>query len=64
LLPDGAGAVIFCGGGITGFKAARWDTSTLPVPAQVLVYTLEEWDNLNRQSGRFAQMLKNEVIWV
>ena len=37
-------------------RAARWDATGLPVPADVLVYTSAEW---RRMSGRLR-----EVVWV
>lgn len=44
-------------------RAARWDTTGLPVPADVLVYTREEWDRLPR-GERFYQTLRREAVWV
>jgi len=38
-----------------------FDATELPVPVDLLVYTPEE---LRRLRGRFAQILKDEVIWV
>jgi predicted nucleotidyltransferase len=37
-------------------RAARWDATRLPVPADVLVYTRAEWE---RDSAR-----RREVVWV
>lgn len=44
-------------------RAAAWDATDLPVPADVLVYTAEEWQALSRQE-RFHQTLLREVVWV
>jgi len=44
-------------------RAALWDLTSLPVPADVLVYTEEEWRGLDPQS-RFARVLAKEVVWV
>ena len=41
-----------------------WDTSPLPVPADLLVYTEKEWRSLQKKSGRFAATLSRETIWV
>ncbi|MBC7185493.1 MAG: nucleotidyltransferase domain-containing protein [Calditrichaeota bacterium] len=43
-------------------RAAEWDTTTLPVPADVLVYTQEEWSSpgLQERFGRVAE----QVVWV
>lgn len=44
-------------------RAAEWDTTELPVPAEVLVYTEAEWESLDQQK-RFYYTLTREVIWV
>ena len=44
-------------------RAAEWDTTELPVPADVLVYTEEEWQSL-KEGGRFSEALQREGIWV
>ena len=44
-------------------RAASWDVKELPVPADVLVYTQEEWQSLDLQ-GRFYQVLMREALWV
>lgn len=43
-------------------RALSWDTSTLPVPADLLVYTLAEWGAL--QDTKFGQTLSRETVWV
>lgn len=43
-------------------RAARWDTNRLPVPADVLVYTLEELQRA--QDSGFGRKLTSEVVWV
>ena len=44
-------------------RAAEWDAAELPVPADLLVYTQEEWQSLSRQ-GRFHRTLLQEMVWV
>ncbi len=44
-------------------RAAEWDTTELPVPADVLVYTQEEWEALQQQK-RFYQTWLDEVVWI
>jgi predicted nucleotidyltransferase len=44
-------------------RAARWSTAALPVPADVLVYTTEEWERL-RRDGRTAGPPFRDVVWV
>jgi uncharacterized protein len=41
-----------------------WNLNDLPVPADILVYTEEEWERLVREGGRFAQMLMREAVWL
>ena len=45
-------------------RALDLDFSNLPVPVDVLVYTLQEWEKLARRGGKFYQVQKNEVVWV
>lgn len=42
-------------------RGTALDTSPLPVPADVLVYTPDEWATLE---GRMREMLRTEVVWV
>ena len=44
-------------------RASEWDTTELPVPADVLVYTEEEWQSLARQ-GQFSKRIMQEIVWV
>jgi predicted nucleotidyltransferase len=44
-------------------RSVEFDTSELPVPADVLVYTLEEWRSLAPQR-RFFQTLAREAVWI
>lgn len=45
-------------------RAAAWDLTTLPVPAEILVYTQAEWDALLARGGRFADMMQTVTIWL
>lgn len=45
-------------------RALGWDLSSLPVPAELLVYTEAEWQGLHDEGGRFACMLAREAVWV
>lgn len=45
-------------------RAAKWDLRGLPVPADLLVYTADEWRRLQREGGRFAQVLAAETVWL
>jgi hypothetical protein len=41
-----------------------WELGDLPVPAEILVYTTPEWARLLRQGGRFAEMLRQDTVWL
>ena len=45
-------------------RSLAWDVDTLPVPAELLVYTQEEWERLQAEGGRFARTLACETIWL
>lgn len=45
-------------------RGLEWDLSKLPVPADLIVYTREEWDAMQERGGRFMQMLNREVLWI
>lgn len=45
-------------------RGARWDLTGLPVPAEALVYTPDEWQAVLERGGRFARMLEREMVWV
>jgi len=45
-------------------RAAGWDTESLPVPVDLLVYTESEWQRLLADGGRFGRTLTRETLWV
>ena len=45
-------------------RASEWDLNGLPVPADLLVYTVEEWRRLQADAGRFARTLAAETVWM
>jgi predicted nucleotidyltransferase len=45
-------------------RAVAWDTPGLPVPAELLVYTVSEWDTLQKEAGRFARALRADTVWI
>jgi len=45
-------------------RAAQWDLTALPVPAELLVYTEQEWDAVLAHDTRFSRMLEQETIWL
>jgi predicted nucleotidyltransferase len=44
-------------------RAADWDTSELPVPSDLLIYTTEEWQKM-KDNGRFGTILMKEAVWI
>jgi len=45
-------------------RSLSWDLNQLPVPTQIIVYTLEEWDSFRQQGKRFVLTLERETVWV
>lgn len=43
-------------------RAAEWDTIALPVPADLLVYTVAEWESVVLTP--FGRRLETESVWV
>ena len=44
-------------------RLLNWNFDTLPVPADILVYTAAEWKELQQKENKFSRMLNSEVIW-
>jgi len=44
-------------------RSGEFDTLELPVPADILVYTAEEWRSLQQQRP-FFQTMARETVWV
>jgi len=42
-------------------RARMWDTLSLPVPTDVLVYTVDEWRTLHQ---RHARLVQQPICWV
>jgi uncharacterized protein len=45
-------------------RTRRFDMASLPVPADLLVYTIAEFDELRRSGTRFADTLRDEARWI
>ncbi len=43
-------------------RSIEWNVMELPVPADVLVYTREEWNSLSKT--RFYKTVMQEAVWV
>lgn len=46
-----------------GNRSKQWDTTDFPVPVDIFVYTLAEFDKL-LQKGGFGRVLQKELKWV
>ena len=44
-------------------RLLNWELNNLPVPADILVYTLTEWKEIQKRSNKFSRMLNSEVTW-
>jgi uncharacterized protein len=44
-------------------RSLGWDLNSLPVPADIIVYTLPEWEKLEQGHTRFFRKLGREAIW-
>lgn len=45
-------------------RPLQWNVDTLPVPAELLIYTHPEWQQLQAEAGRFAQTIARETVWL
>jgi hypothetical protein len=44
-------------------RSLEWDLTSLPVPAEIIVYSLSEWEKLEQGHTRFFRMLGRDVVW-
>ena len=44
-------------------RALNWNLNGFPVPAELLVYTVKEWNRMQKKNERFIRVLNAEVIW-
>ena len=45
-------------------RPLEWSLAGLPVPAEALIYTVDEWRRLAEEGTRFARVLLDETVWV
>ncbi|MBN1104167.1 MAG: nucleotidyltransferase domain-containing protein [Deltaproteobacteria bacterium] len=45
-------------------RSLSWELTDLPVPAEIVVYTGEEWANLMKENGLFGNTVMNETVWI
>jgi uncharacterized protein len=44
-------------------RATDWDTSELPVPSDLLIYTIDEWEKM-KEARRLCRTLMLETEWI
>ena len=47
-----------------GMRALRFETESLPVPTDLLVYTADEWNAIASSNSKFARMIAREAEWL
>ena len=45
-------------------RMRRWDTSTLPLATDLLVYSRAEWNTLPQWNPKLAEVLARDVRWL
>ena len=45
-------------------RALRWNLNSLPLPADLVIYTLREWQDLQNRDNKFSRVLRDETVWV
>ncbi len=45
-------------------RGLAWDLTGLPVPADLVVYTLEEWEEMVKRGDHFTQVVEAEAVWL
>lgn len=45
-------------------RGAYFDTSAIPVPVELLVYTREEWKKMEKENVSFYDSVSDEIIWL
>ena len=44
-------------------RALNWELNGFPVPAELLVYTAKEWNQMLKRNARFIRVINKEAIW-
>ena len=47
-----------------GERALGWELSELPVPADLLIYTADEWTWMVAEQTRFTRTIESEAVWL
>ncbi len=41
-----------------------WDLTGLPVPVDLVVYTILEWEEMVKRGDHFSQVVEAEAVWL
>lgn len=52
------------GEGTEEARSSDFDVTELPVPADIIVLTREEWEWMRREDRRFVRVAQEEGVWV
>lgn len=56
--------VVVLADGSSAASGIDWQLESLPVPAEVRVYSASEWNALLRSDLRMAKVLREETVWL
>lgn len=45
-------------------RGLSWDVNALPVPVDLLIYTVSEWEAIIAEQTRFARTIQREAVWI
>lgn len=45
-------------------RAVSWDLTSLPVSADLVIYTEDEWETLRRDGARMVETVEREGLWL
>jgi len=45
-------------------RGLSWDVNALPVPVDLLIYTVSEWEAIIAEQSRFARTIQREAVWI
>jgi uncharacterized protein len=45
-------------------RGPSWDVRGLPVPAEIIIYTQDEWERMKERDEPFYRQLTREVVWI
>ena len=45
-------------------RSLKWNLKGIPVPAEIIIYTKDEWIRLRDEGGHFIKTIEKECIWI